>query len=754
MTYNPESTYLYSILKSIFHLHQFIKNDNSTNFIQFLSNTKLSKPIIDEISNLDPSLSSTFHSISKFVLPENTNTSQNQFILNNIFYSIKNNNSSKEFTFFNNHNFFTSSNINQPEHLYQQFLSELNLLFENSTNPLPIAENTLTLIQKYFSFYPSPKSNIVSFYNFTKVSSGFFNAVIQSDKNSVLLLGGDVSGIQSFIYTINNKLASRNLKGRSFYLQLLVDSIIHYILKNTNSFSSNIIYASGGSFFLILPDTQQIQDKLNSQIIPYIQQKIFEKHKTAFSIPIEFISFNPLNENSSSNTSEYWKQLTLKISEKKSKPFINILKDKYNYFFECAEPGGYSNIDDFSGEYLSDENTYTIDDSNNIVKYDKNKHSDEKDYLKLSQYNASIIKMASKLYNAKYILFYDLQDNQPPTDFKKFQVCDLVEIHITDKIDETSISNCQKIFIINPDPSHSLNINYKNIPQHFYFYGGNKYPKDENNNPKNFSDFANKKDSNFNKLGILRMDVDSLGSIFINGLPSFAHYSTLSYYLDFFFKYYLNKIWEKNYKDNSIIIYSGGDDLFIVGFWSEMIYLAHEIQQEFSAYTHQSLTVSAGISIVSPKFPILKAAEMAGEEEELAKKHFFNGKSKNSISFLQNPLSFTSVSNQQSEWQIVKELSDTIQSKLKNKKLPKSIIYKIYNYKQLKDGIHKNDNISKHQWKWLMAYDFARNKNKETEDLLKTIQQNSIENKNLNSEKYHYLDFLVFAARWAELENR
>ena len=50
------------------------------------------------------------------------------------------------------------------------------------------------------------------------------------DHFPVLLFCGDVSGIQSFIYNISNKSAMKSLKGRSFYIQLLAETIANEII--------------------------------------------------------------------------------------------------------------------------------------------------------------------------------------------------------------------------------------------------------------------------------------------------------------------------------------------------------------------------------------------------------------------------------------------------------------------------------------------------------------------------------------------
>lgn len=51
-----------------------------------------------------------------------------------------------------------------------------------------------------------------------------------------MLIGADLSGIQSYIYQVVSKYAGKNLKGRSFYLRILSDSIVRFLLKELGCF--------------------------------------------------------------------------------------------------------------------------------------------------------------------------------------------------------------------------------------------------------------------------------------------------------------------------------------------------------------------------------------------------------------------------------------------------------------------------------------------------------------------------------------
>ena len=61
------------------------------------------------------------------------------------------------------------------------------------------------------------------------------------------------------------------------------------------------------------------------------------------------------------------------------------------------------------------------------------------------------------------------------------------------------------------------------------------------------------------------------------------------------------------------INFSGGDDLLVLGPYDDIIEFAGELRSKFKQWTcdNDSINLSAGISIVSPKFPIGKAANMA-----------------------------------------------------------------------------------------------------------------------------------------------
>jgi CRISPR-associated protein Csm1 len=127
------------------------------------------------------------------------------------------------------------------------------------------------------------------------------------------------------------------------------------------------------------------------------------------------------------------------------------------------------------------------------------------------------------------------------------------------------------------------------------------------------------------RLGVLRADVDNLGTVISSGLPdtkiSISRTSTLSRSLSYFFKYHINEVLEKK-GYSAQIIYSGGDDLFIIGNWLDIIYAAADIRRALDEHTgNGSLTISAGIGMFAEKYPIARMAAKTGELEDAAKNY-------------------------------------------------------------------------------------------------------------------------------------
>jgi CRISPR-associated protein Csm1 len=129
-------------------------------------------------------------------------------------------------------------------------------------------------------------------------------------------------------------------------------------------------------------------------------------------------------------------------------------------------------------------------------------------------------------------------------------------------------------------------------------------------------------------LGVLRADVDNLGKLFSEGIgevKSLSRLATLSRMTDLFFSGWVNETLksppdDRRY-DHIYTVYAGGDDLCLVGPWDVVVDFARYLADKFQQYVanNPNITLSAAIAVTKPKFPIATSARKVGELLKAAK---------------------------------------------------------------------------------------------------------------------------------------
>jgi CRISPR-associated protein Csm1 len=603
----------------------------------------------------------------------------------------------------------------------------------------------------------------------------------------VMLLGVDISGIQSFIYDIASNKAAKSLKGRSFYLQLLADAILmkFYRHQAIEAMSAHVLYAAGGKFFMLLPNTPEVKEAI-IEIKNEIDTELWEEHKGRLSVHMDvvpfayhsqFINNKAISWISIRNKSEklqvgaLWKTLNEKLAAQKNRKFVNLIRDDYDAFFNPQD--GRLKVSGELGQCAVTGDEFQP--GNKRIPLVK----DSETYVTQSVYNQ--IKLGQDLKDVDYLIVF--KDDPDKDEYLKNRARASINIlgtnfYLFDKnelikdlpgYNQISSADISTFYCINKTSFLDAEIKGKSITYGYKFYGGNEqayfrdedgtiiYSEKNHKKAKTFEDLAINEKGESTSLGVLRMDIDNLGSLFIKGLPeksmSFSAYSTLSFNLELFFSGYLNIIRdEKEFRDWVNILYSGGDDLFIVGRWDKVILFAEQVQKRFKQFTgRDDITISGGMVMVGRKFPIAKAADMAGEAEKSAK-NYGEGKLKNAFCFLGQTVSWNN------EFALVKLLKDTLMSFMTEQggiqPLSKALLHQIMRFKAMKD-----DNDLKYLW--LSAYYFKRykeryckNKNTEAEEFINNITMKIVD----GDSGYHidtggrYLDLLALAARWCELE--
>lgn len=654
-----------------------------------------------------------------------------------------------------------SDTVPQYGKLWDEFVGELESL--KTRTPGTLFDTLLYLLEKYTTRIPSSTQHLpdVSLYDHLKTTAAFAislsdylqdsgrDELPDAEEQPFLLVGGDISGIQQFIYGIIPRRAAKNLKGRSFYLQLLSDTIVRHILRELELYDGNIVYASGGTFYLIAPNTAKVREKIKKMEAD-IARKMFDTHGTRLYLGMDCVPFGEdyLFLKNEKTIGDLWKSLNEKMGQKKARRFQNLMKNDFDRFFKPTHIGSKQLRDAITGDEISDdENPVPLESGNNE--------------LKVTKYTRSQIELGGMLRDTDYIVF---SDSALPY-FKKEPInpiglgyhCYFISEKEKSANEDKLRESADRVRVIYFNKKDFLEPVQKGIDNTygFTFYGGNNFPADGYGHPKTFEEIAGvefkdekkeerEKAPSLVRLGVLRMDVDNLGAIFQRGLSpelrTFSRYCTLSRSLDYFFKGYLNRIWESNpeFKEFTQIIYSGGDDLFIVGRWDILPRMASRIREEFSRWTchNSNLTLSGGMAIVPPKFPLLKAALFAEDFEKAAKGYASGSKTKNAFSFFSDtyyPGKRAKAESDQThadeelfafswegEWNYLNKLKKQIADLTEaNDGLPEGFANDMYNLSRQADFVRTEEGfrLGNYEVIWLAAYKFKRMEKKSNEAL-------------------------------------
>ena len=577
-------------------------------------------------------------------------------------------------------------------------------------------------------------------FDFIKTTAAIAHC-LENGNGQLHLAGGSISGIQSYLYDIVSKRAGKLLKGRSFYLQLLSDSLAERFLEWFELSDDHIVYSSGGGFYILMPANDNVKNRFEdfkSEVI----KKIYKWH--GINLSCEFAISGAFTEKT--DVPKIWDDLLQNLNTAKNQRLSHnsaLLKD----LIFPIEQGGSTLRDEITNEEISDPSE--IDFIGSGV-----------DRIAVTKFTKKQVEVLGK--NLKSAKFWAIK--QPGETVAGDWFTD-------------PLGYQHRLFAERPNGMSFKVLNAIEVQAPFVFYGGNETPRFNEENikfsdsietevghPITFDAIAHADEGKtLNRLGILRMDVDNLGKIFsddIGSRPSFARYAAVSRSLDWFFKGYLNTIHAEicpssgeRFSERTIIIYSGGDDLFIVGRWLEVLEMARSIQTNFEKWSGGNLTISGGLAILPDKFPVMQGAKLAGEKEKTAKRYLLcEQKLKNAVCFFDNAIHW------EKEMKVVEELKKTLERWLKVG-LDNSILKKIDQHAVSRKEQEKHGGSPR--WIWNMVYDFGRVAQKRgiesiAHEIRDVAKKATFEDFQFNEKKraVPFLYLLQTAARWVELETR
>lgn len=528
-------------------------------------------------------------------------------------------------------NYPTSVSTGFDEVFYGKIVNEIEKNLRGITWNKNYLNSLLEVLEAQLSYIPSStmKSEVadISLYDHVKLTAAIAASIKEwLDENNIsdyketlfkgatgfygkkvfLLFSMDMSGIQDFIYTIASKNALKMLRSRSFYLEIFMENLIDELLDYIGMSRSNLIYSGGGHAYIITANTENIKQKIVEFELK-INEWLLDEFKTALFLGCGYAecSANELHNEPEGTYRQIFKNVSKMISQKKMKRYsaAQIIKlnskGKKDGTRECR-------VCRRASKLLEDDDICSV-------------------------CNAMIDMSQNILYEGFYIVTENPKDKAAlPLPFGRYLVAYNKE-ELLEKMKQDDSSYIR---------AYTKNKSYTGFKVVKKLWVGDYTLGDS------FEKLA-KKSEGINRIAVFRADVDNLADAFVNGFVSekygekymtISRTATFSRKMSMFFKYHINYILEngefyivdKKKEDkgkkgkrnrNATIVYSGGDDVFVVGSWDDVVGFAVDLQKSLKEFSQDTLTISGGIGIYPAKYPINNMARLTGELEDCSKKY-------------------------------------------------------------------------------------------------------------------------------------
>ena len=479
---------------------------------------------------------------------------------------------------------------------YDRIVETLEKEFERLDFSQSQIDALLNLLESTLSYVPvstrTKELSDISLATYSRLTAGFalaieeyladkkcldYDKVLGKDleafysEKAFLLASFDLSGIQDFIYNISTAGAAKQLKARSLYLDFMGEHIADSLLEKLELTKANLLYVGGGHAYFILPNTEKTRETLASFEAEF-NQFLVKHFQTGLYVAF---GWSPFSANDMTTTlADYRKvyQTTSRmISQKKisrydAKTLLKLNQGGKSSQRECAIC--------HSVEKLTNHNDQEV-----------------------CHICAGMYRFAKEIQENYYIV----------TKEKGLPIGPGVSIRGVSE-DELAQEEWTRVYVKN---SYSADV----LKATHVFVGDYKYAE---------IDKYAESGQGIKRLAVVRLDVDDLGAAFMAGFSyqaggkynTLARSATFSRSMSLFFKVYINQFAKEK---KLSIIYAGGDDVFAIGSWQDVIEFTICLRQNFIKWTNGKLTLSAGIGVFPDKTPVSLMAQQTGNLEGAAK---------------------------------------------------------------------------------------------------------------------------------------
>jgi CRISPR-associated protein Csm1 len=244
-------------------------------------------------------------------------------------------------------------------------------------------------------------------------------------------------------------------------------------------------------------------------------------------------------------------------------------------------------------------------------------------------------------------------------------------------------------------------------------------PREKNRyEPLDFGEIAKNscggKEIGIKSLAVIKADVDDMGKFLRENSDITKDFESFNYFskgLDSFFSEYIVDILKER-DGNIYTVLTGGDDLFLIGAWDEVLEFSRFIRNRFREYVNEKLTISFGIALIKPAYPIARLADVA---EELLEDNSKKLEGKDAITLF----------NETVKWDSYLDIYEKLESAFKGyDNIATTTLYRLIDFCEMSKKVKYENDIKSTIWKSKLNYLFYRNMKNSDEQLMKSLSQN------------------------------
>ena len=542
-------------------------------------------------------------------------------------------------------------------------------------NPSLWLDHFDTAMQCFTCNLPSPYSDEISFYDFTKAVAAFVVALADQEINEeepFLLIQGDFFGIQDFIFSggsASNKGAAKILRGRSFQVSLFTELAALKILNACKLPTTSQMMNAAGKFLIVAPNTEEVKNAIKQVQSELNQWFIKETYGLiGLGIAVQQAKFSDFEEKC---YEELVKKLFENLETQKLKRLD--LTDTTQSVQEVEYPNGVCEMNSFFPAQIGKERSVISEDQ---------------------------IKIGEMLSKKQRIIISDINADINETQILKLLIFGFKVIFTNSREDTKEFGYPVKLLQIHRFWDFSLPKNTNSTIWNGYArrYINAYVPFNEEGKIITFEDIETQ-DKGQKALMTLKGDVDNLGTIFQEGIQSanIAKMAALSRQMNLFFSLWLPAYCAEQ-SQSMYTVFAGGDDFFLIGPWYSTQKVAHAMQQAFAHYVAENPKIHFSVGMVMSKsnIPVPRLGDLAEEALEKSKK----------IDAGKNAVTIFNRSVKWEKWQFLLNLGDEIERLAKDYEISTAYIYSLIHFALQAEN--KENKIENSMWRSRFYYKTAR----------------------------------------------